>query len=76
VNILGDGCCCWDRSDYKHVKKLASRHVHDEKLWLNYEAARTITALMYEIGENGKLPGEEEAVGCGKKGEAAYINML
>jgi hypothetical protein len=70
INVLGDGCC-WDRSDYKHVKKLASLYVHDDKLWPNYEAAREVTALMYEIGENGKLSGEEESVGCGKKGEEA-----
>jgi hypothetical protein len=70
INVLGDGCR-WDRSDFKYVKKLAAKYVHDDKLRLNYEAARAITALMYEIGENGKLPDEEEAVGCGEKGEAA-----
>jgi hypothetical protein len=68
--------CCWDRSDFEYVEELEAQYVHDDKLCLGYETARAITALMYEIGGNGKLPEEEAAVECGEEGEAARTGRV
>jgi hypothetical protein len=58
------------RSDFEYVEELASQYVHDDKLCFGYEEVRAITALTYEIGENGEFPREvEEAAGCGEEGE-------